>query len=755
MRTKTAKRSTSRLDGVFIAPGDNLAWSKARWRDAIEAIAAAGVDIVILQRTGSNGRVLYPSRVHGPMPGMGAEDVVEAVLAAAEEAGLSVILGLDATRHLADIHYDPIEPQADRTTMALMEVLDRHGDSASLRGFYLPQEWSAPPTPEEAELITQCATICRRLRPDLPVCTTAPQPKLPVTGRGWELLETDPEALARQRELIERWAQAWAELAERARLGAVMVRDDAGSRRCTLEASADAYEAMRYQLVGLDSELWAQVGLYEVTHRRGDSDPSRLHSTGIQRLRRQLRVAATHCHKLFGFSFEYMDPAAGGERAQLYQVYRKHCGVTSPQITVKPRRNPRPTDVPDPLLEKAMAVERIIEQRHVLEGQIMTVVDYRFGLDDAQNLWQEDADFMTGLYVGAESLRFAATGDPDARARARRSFEALCMLSTVSGVPGVVARSFRRSFTGDLGAGRKRWQKVEGEDLWWATDISRDQLSGHFFGLAAYYDLVADESERKLIRRLVCDIVGSILDHRMQAVDWDGGYTIHGNFWVAPFQALAVLKLAYRITRQRRFQQAYLEYISPHFFLGHAIVQAAAILDPFFQHYQYDSPAYHLLQYETNPDILRYLLRALDLLYAHTRDFGNVYLCFVYQTYRPESDAARRGEAELLEFEPQHLHVPNWRRDAERFMRERGEELPSRLYDTLCHCLDPSQSLSHGYASFIPMRLRPPMQLNWQYYAGIQTPGRAGARPHGPHVGYTGVDYLLAYWMGRYHGFLR
>lgn len=329
------------------------------------------------------------------------------------------------------------------------------------------------------------------------------------------------------------------------------------------------------------------------------------------------------------------------------------------------------------------------------------------------------------------------------------------MLSTISGVPGVVARSYRRSFTGGLGTGRKRWIKKRGEDIWWGGDISRDQLSGHFFGLATYYDLVADDSERKLIRQLVLDIAGSLLDHRMQAVDWDGEYTIHGNFWVAPFQALATLKLAHHITGENRFQEAYAEFINPHFFLGHSIIQASAILDPFFQHYQWDSPAYHLLQYETDPDVLRHLLRALDLVYEDVKDLGNVYLYFVYQTYRPESDAARRGEIELLEFTPGNLYVPNWRREIGKYVAEHGEELPPQLRDTLSYCLNPDEQSQDFVASFIPMRLRPPMEFNWQYYVGIQTRGRAGGRPHGPYVGYAGIDYLLAYWMGRYHGFLR
>jgi len=747
------------LDGVFVVPGDNLCWSRARWNEAMRDIAAAGMDTVILQWCASSGRAIYPSETCEPMPGMAVEDVVGVILDAAESAGLSVILGLDGTRALADIHYHPVEGPAQCTAQVVQELLARHGDAEALRGFYLPQEWSAPPTAEEAETILECAKFCRRVRPDLLVCATAPQPKLPVTGHGWEILEHDPEALTWLGELISTWAYAWAEIGRRAGLGAVLVRDDLAARRCAPEPTRAAYQALGRRLLLSDCEVWAQLGLYEVAHRREDSDPPDLRPASIRRLRQQLSVARDYCRRRIGFSHDHIDSAAGGEPAALYEAYVSGARTSAAAVKSPPTAGPRPQrpDVASPLLDKAMALERRIEERHLLEGQIMTVVDYRYDLDHPQNYWQEDADWLTGLYTGAESLRFAATGDVDARTRARRSFEALCMLSTVSGVPGVVARSFRRSFAGGgLGSGRKRWRKVEGQDLWWGTDISRDQLSGHFFGLAAYYDLVADESERKLIRRLVSDIAGSLLDHRMQAVDWDGGYTIHGNFWVAPFQALAVLKMAHHITRERRFDDAYCDYINPHFFLGHAALQARRILDPFYQHYQWDSPAYHLLQYETDPDLLYYLLRALDLVYADMKDRCDVYFYFVYQTYRPESDAGRRGEQELLEFNPEHQYRPNYTQYIQRVLAERGEELPSQLYDTLRYYLEPEKAPPTHVASFIPMSLRPAMEFNWQYYVGIETRGRSGGwSPGGEYAGYAGVDYLLAYWMGRYHGFVR
>ena len=47
----------------------------------------------------------------------------------------------------------------------------------------------------------------------------------------------------------------------------------------------------------------------------------------------------------------------------------------------------------------------------------------------------------TGGYLAMESFRYAATGDPDARMKARKAFDFLSFLQEVTGTEGFFARS--------------------------------------------------------------------------------------------------------------------------------------------------------------------------------------------------------------------------------------------------------------------------------------------------------------------------
>ena len=130
---------------------------------------------------------------------------------------------------------------------------------------------------------------------------------------------------------------------------------------------------------------------------------------------------------------------------------------------------------------------------------MVSVLDTRFPPTTQQNQWQEDADWITGLYVGAESLRYATTGETVAADQARESWQALHKLSNISGTPGIVARYFLSHVDGPLGSGRKRWHQ-NSDGIYWIGDISRDQLSGHMFGLATYFDHLATEEEKQVIQ---------------------------------------------------------------------------------------------------------------------------------------------------------------------------------------------------------------------------------------------------------------
>lgn len=435
--------------------------------------------------------------------------------------------------------------------------------------------------------------------------------------------------------------------------------------------------------------------------------------------------------------------------------YRPHPGVAEDSVraagadvvcALAPCR-PTAADTTDALRAKADHVNSELQRLHVLDGQVLTVLDTRYGPLEPPNEWQEDADWLTGLYCAAMSFAFRATGDIRYRSHAREAFQALHELSTVSGVPGVVARHSRGVPPTELGTGRKRWRQAP-SGRWWSGDTSRDQLSGHFLGLAVYHDYVADDTERGIVSRDVGDIAGQILRNHLWALDADGQPCTHANFFVAPLLALSIVKIAHHVTGDPQFDSRYRELINPHFFLGHAMKECARQQDPFFQHYQQDSPIYHLLQYEDDPRLLSAYLRCLRLLNRGTRGNGNAYHLVEHAAFQPESRSGQAAADELRAFRPEHLDVPTWRANVERLLRTDADEPPptAAMRATLIASLTGDRAGLDPDALYLPIQWRAPMEFAWQYH-------RHDVRmPHGPHVRYSGVDYLIAFWMGRYHG---
>ncbi|MFC1712805.1 DUF4434 domain-containing protein [Candidatus Poribacteria bacterium] len=727
------------LDGVFVQPLLAMRWES--YEPHLRRMAALGLKQIVFQWTTAHGYSLYPSRVYQQEWGMsGGDGWLAEILDIASDLDLQMWLGLDACRTITEDHYVSIDGFAQRCCDVATELAERYGKQEAFAGVYVPSELEEPPMARTAALLEKIVSHCHSLEREVLYSTR--KPRLIPEGRHYEFIEQDQEWVAREKALHKRWANTWKKLVQNTKLDILMLRDDVGAERQPPEAIADDLHILRSC-----PRLWVQTPLYRAARDIEDQAPPDLHPVTLERLQKQLEASAA-AEARIGFSYHDMESERGDKQHRLYQHYQRYVEGKPPAGVLNAPRKPARL-VEDGLLGKARQIESLIHTSCMLHDQVITVVDTRYPLEADQNQWQEDADWLTGLYVGAENLRYAVTGEEEARHYAKASWNALHKLSNVSGVPGVVARHYRREFEGDLGTGRKRWHRNE-DGTYWIGDISRDQLSGHIFGLAAYYDLVASEAERHTIEADVKAITDLIIDNNMVAVDWDGEPCIHGNFWVSPLFALSFLKSAYHITRKERYQQKYLELIDPHYFLGHALKDARVSGDPFFQHYHQDSPLYHLVQYETNPEILHHIMRCIELLYEDTRRHGNVFLLFDHQICHPESEAGRKGVAELLEFDVSHLNVAKWDSDAREYLK--SPSLLPEIRRSLRYILEPDARLRAGKGHYIPLKYRPPKEFGWNYYTGEEAHRSAGrAGHHGINIQYSGVDYLLVYWMGRYH----
>jgi sugar lactone lactonase YvrE len=211
------------------------------------------------------------------------------------------------------------------------------------------------------------------------------------------------------------------------------------------------------------------------------------------------------------------------------------------------------------LAEKADFYEEEMEKyiRRTPFGYVSEV-----GLDapgDKSHINYSDSDndgLWTAMYGAGECFAYAATGDPKAKDRAKRAFEALRFLQKVtqgceySPPQGYVARTILPADGPDPNQGRierDRKERDEGDKLWkvyeprwplsadgkwfWKSDTSSDELDGHYFFYPLYYDLVADtEEEKERVRDVVRDLTNHLVDHGYNLVDHDGTPTRWGYY---------------------------------------------------------------------------------------------------------------------------------------------------------------------------------------------------------------------------------
>lgn len=175
-----------------------------------------------------------------------------------------------------------------------------------------------------------------------------------------------------------------------------------------------------------------------------------------------------------------------------------------------------------------------------------------------------DNAYMTGIYLGTLSMKYAVTHDDADRAAAFASIDALHRLCTVSGKKGVPARAmWPKDKPYD---GGDYWRdSSDGQYRWWG-DVSSDQIDGIMFGYGLAYDLVADDAHKKVITQDVADVVTHILDNGLKVVDVDGTFTRFGDYsatavkTVEPMNALVLLqhlKIAAHVTGDERYEREY------------------------------------------------------------------------------------------------------------------------------------------------------------------------------------------------------
>lgn len=272
---------------------------------------------------------------------------------------------------------------------------------------------------------------------------------------------------------------------------------------------------------------------------------------------------------------------------------------------------------PMTLADKAKFFEDEIDKYHrrtpyefVLEVRLKDV-------GDRSEWMQHDSDndgLWTAMYGAGECFAYAATKDPLAKERATKAFHALKFLSEVTqggshpAPPGFPARTILPTSGPDPNATHDtperdrdeqrrdplwkvitpRWPTSADGQWYWKCDTSSDELDGHFFLYAAYYDLVAEtEAEKRSAREVIVRIVDHLIEHGYNLVDHDGKPTRWARYSPAEMNhdlrwsegrglncmcILSYLKVAEHVSGDRKYRDACDDLVKNHGYAVNAMV---------------------------------------------------------------------------------------------------------------------------------------------------------------------------------------
>jgi hypothetical protein len=277
---------------------------------------------------------------------------------------------------------------------------------------------------------------------------------------------------------------------------------------------------------------------------------------------------------------------------------------------------------------------------------------------DKRHIRQHDNDndgLWTAMYGAGEAFAYAATKDPKAKARAKQALQALRFLSQVTqggehpAPKGFPARSIvpadgpdpnrPNSVENDRRFHNRdplwkvifpRWPKSADGKWYWKCDTSSDELDGHYFCYATYYDLAAEtEEEKREAREVIAAVTDHLLEHDFNLVDHDGQPTRWGVYgpkalnldprWAGQrglnsLAILSYLRVAEHATGNKKYGDAFRRLVNEGGYLN-SLATPKPQNGPSTGNHSDDEMAfmdyYNLLKYEQDPTARRVAARSL------------------------------------------------------------------------------------------------------------------------------------------------
>lgn len=392
-----------------------------------------------------------------------------------------------------------------------------------------------------------------------------------------------------------------------------------------------------------------------------------------------------------------------------------------------------------PPTEKAAIFEKNLHELHDVDGMILSDIIIITDPDGGRHVEPafHDSGYWTGNYLLGETLRYALTKDPEAKENCIRSARALIRMTRASGKPGLLVRGY---IDANLSGKYLLYEDPNGPTVlsadgmkYLSLDTSIDQLIGVMQGFYFTHRFIDDEPLRAEIAQAVTELLDELIANNYQMLDIDGKPTLWGVMTPGLISSdlhalltLAIFKTGAYITGNPRFEETY-RYLRVDEGYG---AKSRTAQFPAMRNYSDDSMEYMsyigLLELETDPaaraDYLASMRRSWKTVKYHDKAFLSLVMLHYFENLPDRDNVLKRTLEQIYLFPTEKTH---------------------RTVD-FCSYKRPDPKYPY------PANFRPVDGYYWTTdtfaCAEIIDPNRVQIS--------TGVDYILAYWLARYWGFL-
>ncbi|MCE7041075.1 two-component regulator propeller domain-containing protein [Dyadobacter sp. CY312] len=456
--------------------------------------------------------------------------------------------------------------------------------------------------------------------------------------------------------------------------------------------------------------------------------------------------------------------------------------------------------------DKAKYFTKQVEERHNRMGFIAhSHLKEQFNVNSSEVAISDNDGMYTSMYGAAQAFRYAATGDPEAKALADRSFKACKWLVDITHEKGFPARVIIPADwhepVNEIYSVESNLRHQKSDPMWkniyprfpkskdgkymYKIDTSSDELAGHFFFYGIYYDLVAKtEEEKKAVREVVGDIMDHLIRHGYKLVDHDGKVTRWGDFSPEYFSSvygydqrglnsmvmLSFLNVAKHVTGDSKYEDA--AKILRDKYNYHIYALHPKEFFPPENVVPWDNniclmSMYGLLRYETDPALLLMYRQSLESAWQHISKQKNAFWDIIYASLgnRFSELVDKKTFEDKNLFKENHLYAPNVVQHLYKpvnnpeYILENLQKVPLDLIGYTMdnrHRLDvvfdnsPLQNENMGWRTdgyALPIDERGHVRQDRDGFALLASEGDG-------HDEHEGTFFLLPYYMAQYHGLL-